>query len=116
MIELNVVLKLYKHLIECVEQGVNKHTFYYIIKRIEIFKDHYMIKCKYPTIEYYKYTPLILISKNNQDIINDIVIHHFMNNKKTKHVYITPVIPDKYDVCYDYENIDFAVRGMCDSI
>lgn len=110
MIELNVVLKLYKHLIECVEPCVNEHTFCYVIKRIEIFKDGYMIKCKYPTIEYYKYTPLILISKNNQEIINDIVIHHFMYHNKTKHTYITPVIPNKYNVYYDTDKIDFAMR------
>lgn len=110
MIELNVVLKLNKHIIECVEHGVNKHTFYYVIKRIEIFKDHYMIKRKYPTMEYYKYTPLILTSKNNQDIINDIVIHHFMYNKETKYTFITPVIPNKYDFCYDYDFIDNIVR------
>ena len=111
MIELNVVLKLNKHLIECVEPNINKHTFYYIIKRIEIFKDGYMIKCKYPTIEYYKYYPLILTSRNNQDLINDIVIHHFMYHKKTKHTYITPIIPNIYNVCYDTEKIDFAMRN-----
>ena len=110
MIELNVVLKLNKHLIECVEPNINKHTFYYKINRIEIFKEHYLIKSLYPTIEYEKYYPLILISKNSPTIINDFVIHHFMIKKETKHTYITPIIPNEYKVFYDCEHIDNIVR------
>lgn len=106
MIELNVVLKLNKHIIECVEPNINKHTFHYKIKRIEIFKEHYLIKSLYPTIEYEKYYPLILTSKNNPTIINDFVIHHFILNEKTVSTYITPLLPNEYNFFYDYKHID----------
>lgn len=106
---LNVILELSKHIIAPKEKSVNTHTYFYKIKRIEVFDDSALIK----GIEFLDNIEVLILRKDRESSPSkQFVFHHYINTQCiTTKVEFNPNIDiDVYYFFYDSNKVDYIIK------
>jgi len=111
---LNVVLKIYKHIIIPLDVGVNRHIYQYKIERIEVYDNHYLIKSIGTHFPFNHLNALILCADKPFNSSTQYVFKHSLDNENnTHHIDITPHIEKGVVFNYDLYFIENIIK-RCD--